>query len=76
MTVRSPDEVAGRGGAMTKGKMARAYLAGFATVKSVLELDGLTVQEIVEALEPDGEDPFLTPWKRGYNAAVRAAFGH
>jgi hypothetical protein len=62
--------------AMAKGKTARAYLEGCGTVRSVLELDRLTVQEIVEALDPERDDPFLTPWKRGYNAAVGAAFGH
>jgi hypothetical protein len=59
-----------------KGKAARAYLDGFATVKSVLELDVLTMHEIVEALDPGREDPLLNPWKRGYNAAIRAALGH
>jgi hypothetical protein len=58
-----------------KGKVARAYLDGFGTVKSVLELDTLTVREIVEALDPEREDPLLNPWKRGYNAGVRTAFG-
>jgi hypothetical protein len=58
-----------------KGKVARAYLDGFGTVKSVLELDTLTVREIVQALNPEWEDPLLNPWKRGYNAAIRTAFG-
>jgi len=59
-----------------KGKPARAYLDGFGTVKSVLELDALTAREIVEALAPEREDPLLNPWKRGYNAAIRSALGH
>ena len=59
-----------------KGKTARAYLDDFATVKSVLELDVLTVQELVEALDPEREDPLLNPWKRGYTAAMRSALGH
>ncbi len=55
---------------------AKAYLDGFGTVRSVIELDGLTVEEILTSLDPDREaDPALTPWKRGYRAAVRAAFG-
>jgi hypothetical protein len=58
-----------------KAKTARAYLDGFATVKSVLELDVLTTQEVLEALDPEREDPFLNPWKRGYNAAIRSALG-
>jgi hypothetical protein len=59
-----------------KRKATRAYLDGFATVKSVLELDTLTAQEIMDALDPEREDPLLNPWKRGYNAAIRAAWGH
>ncbi len=58
-----------------KGRVARAYLDGFGTVKSVLELDTLTAREIVEALDPEREDPLLNPWKRGYNAGIRTAFG-
>ena len=58
-----------------KGKTARAYLEGFGTVRSVLELDALTAREIIEALSEEREDPFLNPWKRGYNAAIRSAMG-
>ena len=62
---------------MAKGKTARAYLDGFGTVRSVLELDQLTVTEILGSLDPAQElNPLLTPWKRGFNAAIRTAFGH
>jgi hypothetical protein len=62
---------------MAKGRTARAYLDGFGTVRSVLDLDSLTVREVLGALDPDADrDPLLTPWKRGYNAAIRVAFGH
>ena len=55
---------------------ARAYLDGFGTARSVLQYDRLTVGEILGALDPDREaDPSLTPWKRGYHAAIRSAFG-
>jgi len=57
-------------------KSARAYLEGFGTVKSVLEFDELTAREIMEALDPEREDPLLNPWKRGYNAGIRSAWGH
>jgi hypothetical protein len=54
----------------------RTYLDGFATVRSVIELDELTASEVLESLDPDPErDPALSPWKRGYQAAIRAAFG-
>ena len=59
-----------------KGKAPRAYVDGFGTVKSVLELDVLTAWEIIEALAEEREDPLLNPWKRGYNAAIRSAKGH
>jgi len=56
-----------------KGKAARAYLDGFETVKSVLELDAETARDVMEALAEDREDPLLNPWKRGYNAGIRSA---
>ena len=56
-----------------KGKAARAYVDGFGTVKSLLELDVLTAQEIIEALAEEREDPLLNPWRWGYNAGIRSA---
>ena len=56
-------------------RMARAYLDGCGRVESVLELDALTVQQIVEALDPEREDPLLRPWKRRHSAAVRTVLG-
>jgi hypothetical protein len=59
-----------------KRSASRAYLDGFGTVKTVLEHDDLTVEEILTSLDPHREsDPSLTPWKRGFHAAVRSAFG-
>lgn len=55
--------------------VAKAYLDGFKTVRSVIELDALTVEEILGSLDPRETDCNLTPWKRGYQAAIRAAFG-
>jgi hypothetical protein len=52
-------------------RMARAYHDGFDRVESVLELDVLTVRQIVEALDPEREDPLLKPWNRRHDAAVR-----
>jgi hypothetical protein len=62
---------------MRKGKMARAYLDGFGTVRSILDLDELTAEEVLEALLAESDpQPGLTPWKRGFNAAIRVALGH
>ena len=53
-----------------------AYLDGFATARLVLEQDSFTVREILESLEAESEaEEGLGPWKRGYRAAVRSAFG-
>jgi hypothetical protein len=54
----------------------RQYLDGFATAHQVLLHDDLTVREIVESLDSDGEgDSTLSPWRSGYLAAIRSAFG-
>ena len=54
----------------------RRYLDGFATGHQVLLYDDLTVHEIVESLVADGEDDWtLGPWRSGYQAAIRSAFG-
>jgi hypothetical protein len=50
----------------------QAYLEAFDTVEGFPELDVLTQQEVVEALDPYREDPLLNPWRRGYNAGMRA----
>jgi hypothetical protein len=55
--------------------MARAYLDRLGRVDSVVELDVLTVQQIVEALDPEREDPLLKPWNRRHAAAVRRVLG-
>ena len=54
----------------------RAYLDGFATAWLVLQHDGLTAGEILDSLYPQPEsDRTIHPWRRGYKAAIRAAFG-
>jgi len=58
-----------------KGKTVRC-VDGYGAVRSVLELDSLTRQDIVDALDPEREDPLLSPWKRGYNSVIRRALGH
>lgn len=47
---------------MAKVNTARAYLDGFGTVRSVLDLDQLTAIETLDAFMPERErDPLLTP---------------
>lgn len=53
-----------------------SFLDGFATVRQVLDVDELTPEELLRSLDPHQEgDPSLTPWRRGYNAGIRAALG-
>ena len=59
-----------------KRKTMRAYLDSFGGVKSVLELDALTVREIVEQLDPEREDPLVNPWRRLHHVAIRTAWGN
>lgn len=58
-----------------KGKTAQ-YVGGYGAVPDVFQLDPLSRQEMVDALDPEREDPLLNPWKRGYNAVLRRALGH
>lgn len=54
----------------------KSYLDGFATGHQVLQHDDLTVLEILESLDPEREgDWTVSPWRRGYQAAIRSAFG-
>jgi hypothetical protein len=88
MSYREPERLTGGsrppGSASSKRRMrrramrvtTRAYLDGFSTACSVIELDHLTLNEILASLDPEQlADPSLTPWKRGYQAGIRAAFG-
>jgi hypothetical protein len=54
----------------------KSYLDGFGTGRLVLEHDVLTVREILESLDPEHPgDWTVSPWRRGYKAAIRSAFG-
>jgi hypothetical protein len=59
-----------------KGKAARAYLEGFGTLNSLLELDALTAQQVIEALARSGRTRFSTPGSGAGNAGIRSAMGH
>jgi hypothetical protein len=54
----------------------RTYLDRFATAHQVLKHDELTVHEVLESLDAEREgDWTVSPWRRGYLAAIRSAFG-
>jgi hypothetical protein len=59
-----------------EGEGSARVSRSFAVVKSLVEFDNLTVQEIFEAFDQEREDLLLNPWRRGYGAAVRAAMDH
>lgn len=55
-------------------RRTRAYLEGFATVQSVLELDQVSVRDVLASLGGEREmDLALSPWKRGCREALRKA---
>ena len=54
----------------------RAYLPGFAAADHLSEIDTLSVQDLVAALDLEREDPLLSPWRRSYQAAIRRALGN
>ena len=55
-------------------RRTKAYLDGFATVQSVLDLDHVTAREVLESLGGPREMDFaLSPWKRGCREAIRNA---
>ena len=56
-----------------KSRAAWGYFEGFGRVRSVLELDPSTAQQIMVELDPEREDPLLNPWKRGCKDAIRTA---
>jgi hypothetical protein len=58
-----------------KRKRTRASLDDYEPLRSIVELDTLTTVKIMESMDSEGDDPLLNPWKRGYRAAIRSAFG-
>lgn len=58
-----------------KRRIGQAYRDGFERVNSVLEVDALTLQQIVEELDPEREDPLIRPWNRRHGAAIRRVLG-
>jgi hypothetical protein len=56
----------------------RLWLNGFTTVSEMLGNDRLAIEEVRQALEEDAilDQPWLTAWKAGLDAGIRACFGH
>jgi hypothetical protein len=61
---------------MVKGRRAPAYLEGPAAVRCLREMDSFTAHEVVSFFDAERHDPLLNPWRRGYDAGIRAALGH
>ena len=53
-----------------------AYVDGSGTTRRLQEEDLLTLEELVSELDPEREDPLMSPWKRSGSAAIRRALGH
>jgi hypothetical protein len=55
----------------------RLWLNGFTTASEMLANDRLAIEEVRQALEeePVLEQDWLTPWKDGLEAGIRACFG-
>jgi hypothetical protein len=55
----------------------RLWLNGFATMSEVLANDRLALEQVRQALEDDADsdEPWLTPWRAGLEAGIRACFG-
>jgi hypothetical protein len=61
---------------MAKRTMGRAYFEDAWTRAGMAELDSLATEQLAMELDLELDDPFLTPWKRGYGTAIRKALGH
>jgi hypothetical protein len=62
---------------MVNSRTKWAYVHGFTTAGTMPDVDGLSVDEIMQAFDSMGEsDLFITPWKRSQRAAIRAAIDH
>jgi hypothetical protein len=57
-------------------KVQHDYVYGPDTIGSLIETDGLTLQELGAELDPEREDSLLNPWRRSGRAAMRRALGH
>ena len=56
----------------------KLWLSGFTTVSEVLADDRLAIEEVRQVLEDDVslDQPWLAPWRAGFDAGVRAGFGN
>ena len=57
-------------------RMQHAYVDGSGTARRLQEEDLLTLEELVSELDPEREDPLVSPWRRSGSAAIRRALGH
>ena len=57
-------------------RMQHAYVDGSRTARRLLEEDLLTLEELVSELDPEREDPLVSPWRRSGGSAIRRALGH
>jgi CHAD domain-containing protein len=55
-------------------RRTRAYIEGFASIESVLELEQVTAREVLASLGGERDmDLAISPWRRGCREALRKA---
>jgi hypothetical protein len=59
-----------------KRKGARAFVYGLGPGKSVLDMDSLSLPELVVILHHERDDLPPSPWRWSCSAAIRRALGH
>ena len=57
-------------------KGGRAFVYRLGPGKSVLDMDALSLPEVLVILDHDRDDPPPSPWRWSCPAAIRKAMGH
>ena len=57
-------------------RMPHAYVDGSGTARRLQEEALLTLEELVSELDPEREDPLVSPWRRSGSSAIRRVLGH
>ena len=56
--------------------MRHVYVDGLVTARRLWGEDLWTLEELVAELDPEREDPLMSPWRRSRSAAIRRTLGH
>jgi hypothetical protein len=61
---------------MNKQSLLHMEELELATIESVVEGDADLLRAIVESIDPDRDDPLVTPWRRGHSIAIHEVLSH